>query len=137
MLNPPITLYMHETCSKSAAACDHVDHLVARAPFDVVVRNYLSEPMSADELSGLVSALDADPVRLVRSWDGRDPASVSVDDVVRHLVEHPDDMQRPILQVGDRAIIARPPELVLEALQPVVDTAAAATPSGTPDRSGE
>ena len=109
MLNPPITLYVHETCSKSAAACDHVDHLVARTGVDVAVRDYLSEPMSADELSGLVAALDADPVRLVRSWDGRDPASVSTDDVVRHLVEHPDDMQRPILHVGDRAIIARPP----------------------------
>lgn len=137
MTIPPITLYVHETCSKSAAACTHVDHLVAETGVAVAIRNYLAEPMSADELLGLVSAVDADPARLVRSWDDRDPASVSTDDVVRHLVQHPDDMQRPILQVGDRAIIARPPELVIEALQSVVDTAPTSGPNDTPARSDD
>ncbi len=135
MPTPPITLYVHETCSKSAAACTHVDHLIARTGVGVAVRNYVSEPLSADELHGLLAALDADPVRLVRGWDDRDPASTSTDDVVRHLIRHPEDMQRPILQLGDRAIIARPPELVIEALQPVIDTATTRAPSDTPARS--
>lgn len=136
MPTPPVTLYVHETCSKSAAACDHVDHLVARTGVDVAIRNYLSDPMSPDELVALVSALDADPVHLVRSWDGRDPASVSADDVVRHLTRHPEDMQRPILHVGDQATIARPPELVIEALQHVLGRAASA-PGNTVSRSGD
>jgi arsenate reductase len=36
--------------------------------------------------------------------------------VVDLLVEHPELMERPVVIVGDRAVIARPPEKLLELL---------------------
>jgi arsenate reductase len=38
------------------------------------------------------------------------------DELVALMVEHPDLVQRPIVQRGDRAVLARPPEKVLELL---------------------
>ena len=36
--------------------------------------------------------------------------------VVALLLEHPELMERPVVFVGDRAVIARPPEKVLDLL---------------------
>ena len=40
----------------------------------------------------------------------------SRDQVIDVLVAHPEVMQRPVVFVGDRAVIARPSERVLELL---------------------
>ena len=40
----------------------------------------------------------------------------SDDDLVRLMVEHPDLVQRPIAERGDRAVLARPPERITEIL---------------------
>ena len=48
---------------------------------------------------------------------GLDPADYeSADAVIDLLLEHPKLMQRPIFVVGDRAVICRPSERVLELL---------------------
>ncbi len=55
---------------------------------------------------------------------GGDPAAMvraslddtSVEAVVAHLVANPADMQRPIAVLDGRAVIGRPPELVLDLL---------------------
>jgi arsenate reductase len=38
----------------------------------------------------------------------------SPDEIIRLIVEHPNLLQRPIVEVGDRAILARPIEKALE-----------------------
>lgn len=38
------------------------------------------------------------------------------DELLRLMAEHPELAQRPIVQRGDRAVLARPPERVLELL---------------------
>jgi arsenate reductase (glutaredoxin) len=35
-------------------------------------------------------------------------------DIIKHIVENPALLQRPIVEVGDRAILARPAEKALE-----------------------
>ena len=44
-------------------------------------------------------------------------ADQSAESVVRHLVENPADMQRPIAVFNGKAIIGRPAELVLDILE--------------------
>jgi arsenate reductase len=51
-----------------------------------------------------------DPAAMVRG----DLDDTSVEGVVAHLLAHPADMQRPIAVLDGRAVIGRPPELVLE-----------------------
>jgi arsenate reductase (glutaredoxin) len=38
-------------------------------------------------------------------------------DVIAAMAEHPDLLQRPIVEVGDRAVIARPAEKALELIR--------------------
>jgi len=63
-----------------------------------------------------VAIVDAAPAELVRKDRrfeelGLNAAQyATADAVVALLLEHPELMQRPIVAVGDRAVIGRPPE---------------------------
>lgn len=63
-------------------------------------------------MTRLVEMVGGDPAAMVRG----DLADTSAQAVVVHLVENPADMQRPIAVLGDKAIIGRPAELVLDIL---------------------
>ncbi|HET8672157.1 MAG TPA: ArsC/Spx/MgsR family protein, partial [Thermoleophilaceae bacterium] len=47
---------------------------------------------------------------------GLDQREVSDDELIALMAEHPQLLQRPIVERGDRAVLARPPERVLELL---------------------
>ena len=51
-----------------------------------------------------------------RSWDCRRRDYTTRDAVIELLLEHPELMQRPVVFRGERAVIARPSEKVLELL---------------------
>ncbi|MAZ81395.1 MAG: arsenate reductase [Actinobacteria bacterium] len=88
--------------------------------FDAI--EYLKDPLDREALESILRLLGVRPADLVRrdaAFDdlGVDPATlVDADLVVDLLVEHPRLMQRPIGVRGDRAVIARPAELVLDLL---------------------
>jgi arsenate reductase len=114
-----LTVYVHPTCSKSRAATELLD--ARSAPFEVV--NYLETPLDADALGRLVDMLDGTPADLVRVDDARfeelglDAAHVADRTaVIATLVAHPELMQRPVVVRQGRAVIARPPELLVELL---------------------
>jgi arsenate reductase len=88
-----------------------------------VLRRFLEEPPAEEELARLVAALrvaprdlarpDADEYQALRLSD-RTPEA----ELLRALALHPQILERPILvaAAGDRAVVARPPERVLELL---------------------
>jgi arsenate reductase (glutaredoxin) len=43
--------------------------------------------------------------------------NASDDQLIKAMVENPDLLQRPIVEVGDKAVLARPAEKALELLQ--------------------
>lgn len=111
-----LTLFHNPSCSKSRRA---VELLVERGvAFDAV--EYLRTPPTRAQLQSLVAMLDGPPSALVR----RDPLFAELglreDDVataaqvVAVLVANPALMERPVAVRGGRALIARPPERVLE-----------------------
>ncbi len=109
-------LYFNRNCSTARKAKGLLDD----AGVEVEVVEYLKAPPDRATLERLVAAVDSPPADLVRKDRrfkelGLDAdAYTAVDDVVALLVEHPELLQRPILVQGDRAVIGRPPERVLE-----------------------
>ena len=84
---------------------------------------YLQDPLDEATLRGIIARL-SDPVADMVRHDGHfaelgldDNAYTTEDDVVAVLLAHPKLMQRPIAVVGDRAVIGRPAERVLEVLE--------------------
>jgi arsenate reductase len=119
MSGSDFTLYYNPRCSKSRAARE----LLAAHGVAVAERDYLRDPPGPVELRALLDALGLPARALLRFDDAAAAArgltpedSRSEREWIELLAAHPILMQRPILQRGRRAVIARPPERVLELL---------------------
>jgi arsenate reductase len=86
---------------------------------DFVYREYTREPLSVAELTELFAQLGKSPKELLRSRDVKrlelDP---NQDDaaLIAAMAEHPRLLQRPILVVGDKAVVGRPVDDMLALL---------------------
>lgn len=113
-----LTLYHNPRCSKSRGA---LELLEARGLAPTVVR-YLETPPSAADLRTLLGKLGLTARQLLRSGEeeyqtlGLADAGLSEDQLIEAMVAHPRLIERPILVVGDKAVVGRPPEKVLEIL---------------------
>src|SRR5689334_11012481 len=105
------TIYHNPRCSKSRSTLD----LLAQRGADTVVIEYLQTPPTADELAALVAKLGIEPEQLVRK--GEDVykqhyagKKLSGEQWIAAMAKHPILIERPIVVVGDRAVLGRPPE---------------------------
>jgi arsenate reductase (glutaredoxin) len=110
-------IYHNPRCSKSRATL----RLLEERGVDVEVIEYLRKPLSRAELTRLVGKLGLDARDLVRSAEPEfGAAGISLDSPADELLDLlaavPKLLQRPIVEVGERARIGRPPERVLELL---------------------
>lgn len=116
-MTEPLRIYHNPRCSKSRAACA----ILADRGVSVEVVEYLKTPPTRDELVALIAKLGLPPGDIVRTneiifkneYHGRE---MTGDDCIDAMVAHPILMERPIVVAGDRAVVARPPERVLELL---------------------
>ncbi|MFC4863765.1 arsenate reductase (glutaredoxin) [Pseudomonas sp. MAHUQ-62] len=113
-----LTLYHNPRCSKSRGA---LELLEARGLAPTIVR-YLETPPSAAELRDLLAKLGLSARQLLRTGEdeykalGLDDASLSEAQLIAAMATHPKLIERPILIAGDKAVVGRPPEKVLEIL---------------------
>lgn len=113
-----VTLLHNPRCSKSRAALALAEAQGAR----VHVVDYLATPPTIDELERLLDLLGVEPAALVRANDalhgelGLDAPGVSRQTVLAALHAHPQLLQRPIALADGKAVIARPPEAILDIL---------------------
>ena len=85
--------------------------------FDKV--HYLIEPLAEEKLRELFKKAGIRPIEAVRKKEpvfeelvlGEDSADETV---IKALTQHPSLLQRPIVEFGDRAVIARPAEKALD-----------------------
>jgi len=118
MNEPPVRIYHHPRCSKSRAAC----RLIANNGIVAEVIDYLKTPPDREELRHLLHLLGMLPAELVRRGElvfKEHYAARTLDDEqwLDALLAHPILIERPIIVRGDRAVLGRPPEKVLELLQ--------------------
>jgi len=112
-----LRIYHNPRCSKSRSACA----LIVENGIAAEVVEYLQTPPTREELRVLLKKLGMKPAELVRQGEavfkeyyaGRKLTDEEWLDV---MVEYPILIERPIVVCGDKAIVARPPEKVLELL---------------------
>lgn len=107
-----ITIYHNGSCSKCRGALE----MLQESGVPHHVRWYLADPLSAEELDALLLKLDLPAAGLVRRNEEYFIAQLADKDFSEAewkeiLLAHPELMQRPIVERGERALIARPPEL--------------------------
>ena len=113
-----LTLYHNPRCSKSRGA---LELLEARGLAPTVVR-YLDTPPSAAELRALLAKLGMSARQLLRTGEeeyttlGLADAGLSEDRLIEAMASHPRLIERPILVAGEKAVVGRPPEKILEIL---------------------
>ena len=110
-------IYHNTSCSKSCKALD----LLLQSNFEFDVKQYVNEALTKLELEDLLRKLKLQPLDIIRTneplfienFQGKE---YSFDQWLQVIIDNPSLMQRPIIVSGDKAIIARPPERVLELL---------------------
>lgn len=113
-----LLVYHNPSCSKSRGA---LEILVDRG-VDHDVVEYLKAPPDRAAMEQIVDAVAEPPAELIRKDARFEELGLSASDyttreaVVELLLEHPELMQRPVIFRGERAVIARPSEKVLELL---------------------
>ncbi|HNI69065.1 MAG TPA: arsenate reductase (glutaredoxin) [Nitrospira sp.] len=113
-----ITIYQKPTCS----TCREAVRLVRESGQPFTAINYYEKPFTKSQLQALLkkaglSARDILRTKedLYKSLKLSDPA-LSQDQLLDHMVAHPDLIQRPIVEKGDTVMLARPAETVSKLL---------------------
>lgn len=89
-------------------------------PFEKV--NYYIEPLSKKKLAELIRKMKISPRELLRTSEpiyrelGLGKGEFSDEEIISVMVKHPDLIQRPIVERGDRAVLGRPTENVKKLL---------------------
>ena len=112
-----VTIWHNPRCSKSRQAHSILEEQAV--DFDVV--RYLDEAPSRHELERVLGLLGTDdPMKIVRTGEDRwKDLGLDTGDreaVLDALAQNPVLIERPIVIKGDRAVVGRPPENVLDLL---------------------
>lgn len=110
-----IEIYHNNRCRKSREGLELLEN--SGKEFKVV--KYLEEVPSFKDLKSIIDLLGIDPIELVRKneaiWKENYKGKIlSNDDVINAMVSNPKLIERPIVINGKRAVIGRPPELILD-----------------------
>ena len=115
-----VRIFHNPSCSKSRGALQ----ILEERGVDADVVRYLDSPPDRATLERILDAIPDEPSALVRTGDPKfKAAGLTKDDVLTRaqvidaLLKHPEVMERPVVFVGEQAVIARPSEKVLDLLQ--------------------
>lgn len=117
MASPEITIWHNNRCSKSRSALN----ILEEKGITPSVVKYLDTPPSAKEIKDVLKKAGINAHDLVRKdediykqlYKGKTLSEAEWVDV---MVQHPSLIERPVVINGNKAVVARPPEKVLDIL---------------------
>ena len=111
-----ITIYHNCRCSKSREALDRVTQFAKLHQQELSVVNNLDSPLTFTQIQELQRQLGVSARALVRTNEDEYTAQrldqADEQALLQAVAATPKLLQRPIVVVNERAIIARPPELL-------------------------
>jgi len=119
MNDDKITIYQKPTCS----TCREADRMLRESGVEYDKVNYISEPLGEEKLRELIAKMRLAPRDLLRTKEAvyrelnPDKRDLADDEIIALMVEHPELMQRPIIERGERAVLGRPVERIREFLE--------------------
>ena len=113
-----LVIYHNPRCSKSRETLQ----LLEDNNVTPEIIEYLEDPPTASELSGIIAKLGVGARDLLRTTEQvyrdaeLDDDSLTDEEIIEAICEYPALLQRPIVVAGEKAIIGRPPSRVLDIL---------------------
>ena len=113
-----VTIYHNPRCSKSRKTLA----LIQEKNANPVIIEYLTEKLTVSEIRHILELLDCNARNIIRSTEAAykslklDDDSLSEQELINAIVDHPELLQRPIVSNKNTAVIGRPPENVLDIL---------------------
>ena len=86
--------------------------------------NYFTKPLTEEKLRELLKKAKLSPFDVVRKNDASYKNSkvsevADANELIKIMIENPSILQRPIVEVGDEAVLARPIEKAIELINQV------------------
>lgn len=113
-----LTVYEKPTCT----TCRKLSELLAERGIDAERVDYHVFGLTEEQVREIVAKTGMRPGELLRRREplfeelGLDSGERDDEELIRLMVEHPQLLQRPVVVRGERAVLARPVERVLELL---------------------
>jgi arsenate reductase len=107
------TIYHNKRCSKSREGVCFLENL--NKPFETI--HYMEKTLTYTELEMVIKKLKIKPIELIRvkekvwieSFKGK---TLTDKEIIEAMLQFPKLIERPIVIYGEKAIIARPTELI-------------------------
>ncbi|WP_353168868.1 ArsC/Spx/MgsR family protein [Flavobacterium sp.] len=108
-----LTIYHNKRCSKSREGVCFLENL--KIPFETI--HYLEKSLTYTELETILKKLKIKPIELVRvkekDWIEYFKGKILTDkEIIEAMLQFPKLIERPIVINNEKAVIARPTELI-------------------------
>ena len=118
-MSDKITVYEKPTCT----TCRKLAKLFEENGIEYEKVNYFIEPLSEEKLRDLLAKANLAPADVLRKNEPlykelNVSEAMSPGEIIDLILKHPSLLQRPIVEVGEKAVLARPVEKVIELIKP-------------------
>lgn len=115
-----ITIYQKPTCS----TCRQALQMIRESGVEYSAVNYYETPFTKAQFKDLLKRAGLKPKDILRTKEDiykklkLAERILSDDELIDLMLKHPDLIQRPLVQKGEKVLLARPAETVQEFLSP-------------------